>query len=223
MSSIYLVDYYSNKKGFFQSLSAVSKLIFFALSLFSIVFSEDYRITILVFSVLLIFSIFGELPIKKMLKWALLPVFFALIFAISQPDTFFVRTLTRAFVAAYLAIFYSFTTSYRDSFALFGKVFPFLSVFFFLTYRYFFILIGDLEKKIKTLKVRGSGKRKLKTAGYMMGYFVVDSMNKSEKIYRILKVRGFRGRIYSKNDFSFSYRDLLLVIVGILIFLINFN
>lgn len=222
MSSIYLIDHYANKDLPFQNISTYFKLIFFILILFSIVFSGGFFTLFLIIGVIYILTLFSGLPVKKVFKWALYPTFFALIFTISQIETGLAyRTLLRAFSAASLSIFFSFCTPYRETFGIISKISPFLGSMLFLTYRYFFVFVSGVERKIKILKVRGGNKKKLKTIGKTIGFFVINFLTRAERIYKILKIRGFKGKIGRPPALKVSVTDILILIVGALIFSIN--
>lgn len=224
MSSIYLIDYYANKKELpFQKMSVYFKLIFFVLTLFSIVTSNSLLILGVVIFTVYSLAVAGKLPFFKVFKWALYPTFFALIFAISQiGSTLAIRTLLRAFSAASLAIFFSFTTPYQQTFGIISKVSPFLGSLLFLTYRYLFMFISAIERKIKMVKIRGGGQKKIRSLGKIVGFFIISFLNRSENIYKILKIRGFKGKIGRTPEFKISFYDFFILTIGILIFLINY-
>lgn len=224
MSSIYLIDDFANRSGQFQDMSVYSKLAFFFLVLSSIVITDSFLVlTVILFSVYSL-ALAASVPVSKIFKWALYPTFFALIFAISQSNTYFgLIILLRAFSAASLALFFSFCTPYHKTFGIISKPFPFLASMLFLTYRYFFLFVSGVEHKIKIIKVRGGGRKKIRSVGKVVGFFVIDFLNKAERIYQILKVRGFNGKIGTVPEFKLKFSDLLLVIIAILIFIINLN
>ena len=94
----------------------------------------------------------------------------------------------------------------------------------FLSYRFFFLLIDEVEMKLKCMKVRGgySGGiiKKIKNIGSLIGYLLVSSIEKSERIYNALKVRGFRGKIYSLSESKIGIRDFPLIAVGAIAWLV---
>ncbi len=224
MSSIYSIDDFANRNGKFQKMSVYSKLAFFFLLLASIVVSRNLSVLALIPVSVYLLALIGSLPILKIFKWALYPTFFALIFAISQGDIYFGSViLLRAFSAASLALFFSFCTPYHKTFGVFSKVSPFLASMLFLTYRYFFIFVSGVERKIKMVEIRGGKNKKFQSVGRVIGFFIISFLNKSEEMYKILKVRGFKGKIGSTPDFKFGLGDFLLVSVAVLIFIITLN
>ncbi len=224
MSSIYLIDDFANRNGQFQDMSVYSKLAFFFLVLASIVMTRNlFVLSVILLSVYLL-ALTASMPVFKIFKWALYPTFFALIFAISQSNAYFgLIILLRAFSAASLALFFSFCTPYHKTFGVISKLSPFLATMLFLTYRYFFMFVSGVERKIKMIRVRGGGKRKIRSVGKVVGFFIISFLNKSENIYQILKVRGFKGKIGTVPEFKFKFSDLLLIVIAILTFIINLN
>lgn len=225
MSSIYLIDYYANKKeGFFQKSSVYFKVSFFLLLILSIVFSRTLSFLVLVLFFIYSLSFLIKLPTLKIFKWALYPTFFSLIFAISQwgVGNLPYQTILRAFSSASVALFFSFITPSHQTFGLISKISPFLGTILFLTYRYLFVLFDKIENKVISLKKRGGNNKKLKTISLLVAFFIVDLINRSERIYQVLKIRGFRGTIYSEVPFFINFSGVLILIFGLFFFLINF-
>ena len=222
MSSIYSIDDFANRKGDFQEMSAYSKLAFFFFVLVSIVFTESLTVLLTVLLSVYLLAFAGSFPVSRIFKWALYPTFFALIFAVSQGNLRFgLIILLRAFSAASLALFFSFSTPYHKTFGIFSKLSPFLASMLFLTYRYFFIFISGVERKIKMVEIRGGKNKKFRSIGRVVGFFIISFLNKSEEMYKILKVRGFKGRVGAVPDFKFKLADLLILTVAVLIFVIS--
>lgn len=225
MSSIYLIDYYANKKsGFLQNCSVYFKLIFFLSLIFSIVFSRSLLILFLILIFVYFLSFLAKLPFLKIFKWALYPTLFSLIFALSQLTIGVspYQTILRAFTSASVALFFSFITPHHQTFGVVCKISPFLGTILFLTYRYLFVLVSNIENKLICLKKRGGHKRKIKMLSALVGFFIIDLINRSERIYQSLKIRGFRGIIHSEVIFYTNLAGIFLFLSGILVFLINF-
>lgn len=225
MSSIYLIDYYANRKeGFFQKSSVYFKLGFFLFFILSIVFSKSLSFLFLVLFFIYCLSFLIKLPVLKMFKWALYPTFFSLIFALSQwgVGNLPYQTVLRAFSSASVALFFSLITPSHQTFGVICKISPFLGTILFLTYRYLFVLVDKIENKLIFLKKRGGNKKKIKTISFLIGFFIVDLINRSERIYQILKIRGFRGVIHSEVNFFLNFSGLLIFVFGLFFFLLNF-
>lgn len=227
MSSVYLIDYYSNiTKSVIHQITAASKIIFLLLVLFSIVISKSFLNLFLIFLIIILLITVAKIPLLKILKWTIYPAFFASLFALSQIQYGLLplQTMLRAVDAALLVIFIICTTPYPAIFSLLGKISPFLANLFFMTYRDIFLIIDKIQTKMKMLKVRGgySGgiTKTFKNLGLMIGHFLVYSLEKSEQLYSLLLVRGYRGLMSLKVNYKFGLLDLLLIALGNLILLI---
>ncbi len=219
MTGIGLADYYASKEGAFQKMSAYSKLIFFVSFLFVTISAENYLFPGAVFVTVFIFGVGTGLPVRKMLMWAFFPAFFASLFAFSQLVAGFgfpIIFLVRAYVAAYLALFYTFTTPYFETFTIFSKVSPFLATVLFFTYRYFFLFLDIVKNKTTMVKVRGGSERRFVSAGKIVGFLVLEMIDRAERIYSALKIRGFRGRIFYSSKKKMGRSDLALLIFTLL-------
>lgn len=90
---------------------------------------------------------------------------------------------------------------------------------FFITYRCFFLIIDEIQTKIEMMKIRGGyagGPIKiLKNVGLVLGRLFIHSIERSEKLYDLLVVRGYRGVIFSRISYKFGLSDLLLIVIGI--------
>jgi energy-coupling factor transporter transmembrane protein EcfT len=78
------------------------------------------------------------------------------------------------------------------------------------------ILAGSNKKILEAQEMRGkkitSYWQKLKTHAYIMGKTIVMNMERSEKLYESLKMRGFSGKI------TFATKKIKIIDVGLLIF-----
>ena len=222
MSSIYLIDYYSNSiESVLHKASPVSKIVFLFLILISIISSKSIFSLLVIFSVISFLIILAKLPFFRILTWSFYPAFFTSLFAVSQFEYGLLplQTMFRAVSAALSMIFLACTTSYPALFSLFGRISSFLANIFFLTYRYFFLLIDSIQVKLRLMRIRGGYRgglvRTLKNIGRLLGLIFVFSIEKSERFYNILAVRGYKGIISSKRKYSFHFFDLILVIIGL--------
>ncbi len=229
MSSIYIIDYYSNNlESVIHKSSTISKIIFLILVLISILLTKSlFKLLLIIFVIITLIKV-AKLPILKILSWSLFLVFFASLFAISQISYGLLplQTILRAFCASSLMFLIICTTPYPRIFSVFNKISTTLASIMFLSYRFFFLLLDEMEVKLKILKVRGgySGSllKRMKNIGMLIGSLFISSIEKSERIYNILRIRGFKGKIYSFEEHKFRLSDLFLVIIGIIIFLVIF-
>jgi len=228
MSSIYLVDYYSTSvKSFFHATTPIAKIVFLFTVLFSIIICQSLGWLVAILFLLFFLAFLAKLPVFRIFKWALLPVFFSLFFALSQIGFGKLPYITifRAYDSAVLLLFVAATTPYNSLFSVFGKISPFLSNLIFIAYRFLFLIADEAETKFKMLKIRGgySGglAQTLKNISFMLGKIFIHSFEKGEQIYKLLLARGYKGIVVSRADDKFRINDFILVFIAIFIFLIT--
>jgi cobalt/nickel transport system permease protein len=227
MSEIYLIDYYSNTiQSILHRLAPQTKVIFLLLVLFSIILSKSILILFLILWLIIFLILVAKLPLLKILKWSLYPAFFALLFIISQIQYGFLPfiTLFRAIDAALCLLLIFCTTPYPTIFSLFSKISRPLANLFFLTYHYFFLIIDEIQIKLKVMKIRGgyaAPSKILKNLAFVIGHFLIHSLEKSKRLYDILLIRGFRGVMFSRLSYKFKLADLIFIGLGIFIFFVG--
>ncbi|MDI6826722.1 MAG: energy-coupling factor transporter transmembrane component T [Candidatus Aenigmarchaeota archaeon] len=226
MSSIYLIDYYSNSiDSIIHRSSIISKLIFLVLVLSSILLTKSLINLLFIVSTIFILIIVAKLPFLKILKWSLFLVFFASLFAVSQIGYGLlpIQTTLKAMSASLLMLLIICTTPYPEIFSIFNRISTTLASIMFLSYRFFFLLLDEIEMKLKAIKIRGgySGSliKRMKNIGMLIGSLFILSIEKSERIYNILRIRGFKGKVYCFREHEFAPRDLLLIGIGLIILL----
>jgi cobalt/nickel transport system permease protein len=83
-----------------------------------------------------------------------------------------------------------------------------------LTYRYVFVLGGELSRIRVALRVRGYRNRvslhSYRTAGHVAGALLVRGFERADRVGQAMRCRGFDGRFRSLNDFRTELADLLL-------------
>ena len=224
MSSIYLIDHYSNSiKSIVHGSSVRSKLLFLFLTLTAILLSKSVYDLVLIILVELLLIKVANLPLIKLFRWSLYAGFFASLFAMSQLGHGYLplQTLLKAEGASLLILLIICTTPYTMLFSLFNNISTTLASTMFLTYRFFFLMVDEMETKIKILKIRGgySGGivKTMKNLGMVMGQTFITCIDKSQRIYSILSVRGFAGKVFSLKKDRFRLLDSIIITAGVLI------
>ncbi len=136
---------------------------------------------------------------------ALYPVFFAAIFALGwvrQSPLFALTVVVKAFSAGLVAATLITTTPFVDVFAVISRATPaIVSDALFMGYRSFFILIGELQDLLRAVRLRGGAGRglmgQLRTYGQVLGVVILHSADMTERMYRVMVVRGYSQRIES--------------------------
>jgi cobalt/nickel transport system permease protein len=89
-----------------------------------------------------------------------------------------------------------------------------------LTYRYLFVLAGELAQLRVALRLRGYHNRlnrhSFRTIGHVVGTLLVRSYERSERVGQAMRLRGFDGQFRSLRCFQTSRRDVLgsMVVIG---------
>jgi cobalt/nickel transport system permease protein len=141
-------------------------------------------------------------------EMALYPVFFAGIFALGwiRSDPLFALTVViRAFSTGLVAATLITTTPFVDIFAAISRVTPaVVSDALFMAYRSFFVLINELQDLLRAVRLRGGAGRglvqQLRTYGQVLGVVILHSADMTERMYRVMIVRGYSQRIESARE-----------------------
>ncbi len=138
----------------------------------------------------------------------------------------FLRIVLAAFT--FLSFFSSLTYSeYIESLTKIRVIPSFLVGSIVIMLHYIPILASSNKKVLEAQELRGKNtikyRARLKTHAYIMGKNIVNNMDRSEKLYDSLKMRGFSGEISfaSKNLKLLDY-IMLLIFLLIMVFLVYF-
>ena len=86
-----------------------------------------------------------------------------------------------------------------------------------LTYRYLFVLAGELGRLRLALRVRGYRNRatrhSYRTVGHVAGTLLVRSYERAERVGQAMRCRGFDGRFRTLTEFRTTPRDLLAFVL----------
>ncbi|MDD3149535.1 MAG: CbiQ family ECF transporter T component [Candidatus Gastranaerophilales bacterium] len=195
------IDFYSHQNNtFLHKMSVSIKLLCLSIIILFAVFSSDYRVlagfAIFLSGLILLL----KLPFKQMFLFLIYPMIFLIFYFISIKNlsfgyAFLIITRVLTIVLGLLTV--AFTTPYNKVFEVFGKFLPNKLVkIFFLSYRSIFILTEILENIFTAIKLRGGidFKKPFKAINILknvIGFLIITSIEKSEKMYEGLKLRGF--------------------------------
>ncbi|MBW2112904.1 MAG: cobalt ECF transporter T component CbiQ [Deltaproteobacteria bacterium] len=86
-----------------------------------------------------------------------------------------------------------------------------------LNYRYIFVMEEEYRRLLRSASIRGfrptSSMHTYRTYAYLIGMLFVRASDRAERVYRAMLCRGFAGKFYSLQEFSFSRLDLIWAIV----------
>jgi cobalt/nickel transport system permease protein len=219
VSTIYLIDHYANNlSSHMHKASTLSKLISTTLALGITMFTSSSLALMIDFLLILMFMAIAELPVFRMLQWALYPAFFASLFALSQlPYSFILPIITmfKAVNTALIMLFLVSTTPYPELFSVISIPSQTIGNVAFLTYRFFFMFIDQTSKRFTAMKARGGlagdWRKRVDNLANFVGLIFVISFEISENVYSAMKTRGYSGKIFCHRKMGrrFSKNDLM--------------
>jgi cobalt/nickel transport system permease protein len=226
------IDYWAvSKRSFLHSASPLCKIIFVVSVIASIVITNNFVVLLSIYLTLLGVVILTRLPFLKIVWIAAYPAIFAVFFAISSWDGNWItpaNVILKALDAALTMVILIVTTPYPS---VFSSISPFLPRIIveglFLTYRALFILLALMGNLIQALKIRGglSPGRYVKNITNFasgIGLLIIRGFDLSERLYGVMSVRGYSGRIAEEEtDKRFSLRDIIPIAVGLLILCVS--
>lgn len=199
------IDYWaSSGHSVWHRSSAWSKLVLAAAVLAAALYSRSPAFLSALYLSLWGLVAWARLPLHRLWGFTLYPALFVLLFVVSRwdgtwsaPAVYFLRALTAGVTAIWLVG----TTPYPDLFAPVSRVTPhLLGDALFLSYRAFFILIAKLVHLEAALRLRGGFARgglgrALANLGQGLGTLVLFSVERSQRVYAAMWLRGHAGRI----------------------------
>lgn len=230
-----IIDYYANSgSSFLHRAKPLSKIIFAALVITSVVITSDIYLLLGIYVSLAALVIWSRLPLIKIITIAAYPAIFALIFAVASWNGSWTRAgviILKALSAALTMVILIVTTPYPDIFSSIRPALPKIILEgMVLTYRSIFILLELTDNLVKALRVRGglARRRYLKNIVNFssgIGLLLVRGLDLSEKFYGVMNVRGYGGKILEgrrgektgRNDFTAVILGGLILTVSLMI------
>jgi cobalt/nickel transport system permease protein len=223
-----IIDYFANSgKSFFHRASSIYKIIFVLFVLASIVITNDFILLLSVYFVLIALVILTGLPFLRIVSIAAYPAIFALLFALASWSGNWTRSgviVFKALDAALTMVLLIVTTPYPSVFASINPFLPKIVVEgLFLTYRAIFILLELMENLIRALRIRGgfSPRAYIKNIANFasgIGLLLIRGFDLSERLYGVMRVRGYSGKIAEDERKELSQKDFIPIGIGVLIF-----
>lgn len=225
---IAIIDYWANnKESILHRASALSKILAVGMIIGAILITRDPFVVITIYLTLVALIILAGLPWVRILIIGTYPAIFALLLAAAYWRTGWVGPLNivaRAMAAALAMLMLITTTPYPDIFALFSRFMPtIVSDTLFVTYRSLFILLELMDHLLTGLRLRIGLSRKyfirnLQPIGTALGVLLIHSFDRSQRLYDVMKLRGYRGGFSVSTRWrQLSLNDLLPLVMGGLI------
>jgi cobalt/nickel transport system permease protein len=219
------IDRWANEgKSLLHLASPASKVFLMAATLASIILTSALGILLGIYLMVLVLIALARLPLLKTMALAAYPAVFALLFAFSQMAGGWqkpVIIVMKAQAAALTMLLLLGTTSYPQVFGLISHLMPkILSDSLFLTYRLFFVLLEMIDRFLNAIRLRGglSSLRlstNLRNIALGLGRLLIFSYEKSQRLYDVMNLRGYRGEIVRPAKLKGGRHDWLPTTTGI--------
>lgn len=210
------IDYWAaSGQSVWHRTSAWAKLVLAAAVLGSAIYSRSPLYLGLLYLSLWGLVAWSRLPLHRLWWFSLYPALFIVLFVVSRwdgtwttPAVYFLRAVNAGMVAIWLVG----TTPYPDLFAPLSRVTPrLLGDALFLAYRAFFILIWKLVHLEGALRLRGAFargglRRALENLGEGLGTLVLFSVERSQRVYAVMMLRGHSGRVCGCRHWATAQR-----------------
>lgn len=169
-----------------------------------------------IYLILLAGVAFSRLPFRGLVSLAAYPVLFAVLFAVSRWDGTWTTPaviLLKSLTAAQAMVLLIATTPYPDVFTAIGKILPrLLADALFVTYHSLFLLIEQLGHMLTSIRLRGGLRRdqpvaSISNVARSLGMLLIRAIDLAERLYQVLLIRGYRGRIVTSARWRAVCRD----------------
>ena len=206
--------------------SAPAKLGFLAMCLAGVIMAQSVLAVGMEIMVLLAIIWWADLPLGRLFHYTLYPVFFSSVFALAGVEGFWPHgalVILKAFGAALAVLLVICSTSYVEIFAFLSRFLPTLVVDgMLITYRSFFLLLSKMGNLFRTIKLKGGYSplalfKNIRNYGGALGLIFIHSWEMSERMYKVMALRGYQGGIRSGKKAKFSYYDMLPLGFGLAI------
>jgi len=194
-------------KSWLHRLSPQVKLIGMLVVLGNVVVVRNLSGLVLLYAILLFLFLTSRVPIK-IFSLTLYPLIFAFLFIFISGFqlNFILLIFLKVLCGSTGVVLLLATTPYPSVFMVLGKVLPSLFVTaLFLTYRSIFILLDIFEETQQALHLRGGFQwqhpwRSLVNIANAFGHLILKGIDASERMYESMVLRGFEGKIHSKDE-----------------------
>ncbi|SFL87303.1 cobalt ECF transporter T component CbiQ [Halanaerobium salsuginis] len=227
--------------SYLHKLDPRCKIIICLISSFIVALGSNLQMLLTAFLAAILLIIIAKLPLKSLVKRLLVLNFFVLLvwlfipftypgqvianwgpLAIHQQGIFYALTITiRSNTIILLFISLIASTSMTDLIHAFYhfKLPDKLIYLFFFVYRYLFVIRIEFKNIYNSILLRGfTAKTSLhtyRTYAYLIGYLLIKSYDRSNKIYQAMLCRGYKGKIYLLDEFILGKREFVFTLVSV--------
>ncbi len=199
------IDYWAvHGRSPLHRASAPSKLLAAGLLIAAVVIAQDPFSLAATYLLVAAGIAFARLPLLRLLALAAYPAVFALLFAVSQWTGSLMGSLViigKAMTAAATMVLLITTTPYPQLFALLRRFLPgIVADGLLLTYRSLFLMLALVDDLVTALRLRGGLSRRRylhnsRSLAMGLGLLLVRAIGLSERLYDVLRLRGYAGRL----------------------------
>lgn len=224
MIDVARVDYWAaNGSGPFHRASVLSKLLFLACVVASAVASRDPYPLAAVTGILIVLAALAGLPWAVIGALSLYAAVFALLYAVSLRGDGWTTAilLLKAVTPAYAVGMVIVSTPYPRIFSFLSAFLPeILAAGLFMTYRTLFLLLDMMDNFGTAIRLRGgfSPGNIMKNSANIakgIGGLLVRAVERSSRLYAVMVVRGYNGKMAETTVGSIGLHDWLPIGTGI--------
>ena len=201
-----------------HAASALGKGLAATFVLAAVIVSWSPYLLLSIYLVLLAGVLVSRLPFRSVAGIAAYPTIFAALFALSRLDGTWTTPaviLLKSLTAAQVMVLLIATTPYPDVFAAIGRFLPrIVADGLFITYNSVFLLLDQFDHMLTAQRLRGGMSRRRPIASGVnlarsLGMLLIHAIDLAERLYEIMRVRGYRGRIVATSRWrAISERDV---------------
>jgi cobalt/nickel transport system permease protein len=219
-----LIAYYAERQeSFLTGVSPWTKLVFLGLIILTITIVRNPLVLLGLYLAVLVLCAIARLPLRKLLQWCLIPVFFVFtlvgILAWTQPGApvlsfsvagipltltdqgilLVVLLLLKTLISVTYSLLFLMTTRYEYLSGMISRIFPTpLDQIFLMAYRFFFSTLAMVGSILKAFRSRGGGiVHGMWTEGALFaeiaGLVFIRSFDRAERVEKAMKARGYQG------------------------------
>ena len=226
MIDVARVDYWAaNGSGLFHRASVLSKLLFLAFVVAAAVASRDPYPLAAGTGMLIVLAALAGLPWAVIGALSLYAAVFALLYAVSlRGDAWtYAVLLLKAITPAYAVGMVITSTPYPRIFSFLSAFLPeILAAGLFMTYRTLFLLLDMMDNFGTAIRLRGgfSPGNIVKNSANIakgIGALLVRAVERSSRLYAVMVVRGYNGKMAETTVGTIGWNDWLPVGTGIVV------
>lgn len=227
MIDVERIDYWAaSGSGPFHRSSVAAKAIFLLLVVTAAVMTTNPYPLAAGYAVLLAAAAATGLPFVRMVVLSWYAALFAILYGISIRGgaSLYAVMILKAITPAFAMLAFIVSTPYPRIFAFLSSVLPeILAAGLFMTYRSFFILLDMMKHFMAAIRLRGGfspGSIVNNSSNLARGIamLLVHAVERSERLYAVMAVRGYNGSMAEAGTFGFRSADWLPLGTGALVF-----